>query len=230
MTAHAEYDGRRLAMLDAQSTGPERVHAVIAPRGTGRRVSARAADGGALLRALGVLDTVHGGSLALEAQYDDRFPDPPLAGTLDMSEFDINDAVVVGKLLQAATVYGVIDALRGRGVQFSRLNMPFRYAGEVLELGETRAFSVSLGLTAHGRIDVGRSTIDLHGTIVPAYALNSALGNIPLLGRLFSAERGGGLVAVNYAVQGRLADPNITVNPLSALTPGFLRGLFKIFE
>ena len=51
-----------------------------------------------------------------------------------------------------------------------------------------------------------------------------------LLGRLFSAERGGGLISVAYAVRGRTDDPAISVNPLSALTPGFLRGLFKIFD
>ncbi len=65
---------------------------------------------------------------------------------------------------------------------------------------------------------------------MPAYALNSALGRIPLIGRLFSPERGGGLVAVDYGVSGALADPSVTVNPLSALTPGFLRGLFKMFD
>jgi hypothetical protein len=81
-----------------------------------------------------------------------------------------------------------------------------------------------------GDIDLANETADLQGTIVPAYAINSFLGNIPLLGRLFSPERGGGLFAVNYSVRGRLADPAVSVNPLSALTPGFLRGVFGIFQ
>jgi len=30
-------------------------------------------------------------------------------------------------------------------------------------------------------------------------------------------------------VRGRLDDPEVSINPLTALTPGFLRGLFGLF-
>ncbi len=230
ISAHVEHDGKRLLVLRADSTGPERIQVVITPQGTGRRVSVQAADGGAVLRALDIVDTVQGGRLSLEARYDDTQADPPLSGTAELSEFHLRDAPAIGKLLQAVTVYGVVDALRGPGLLFSHLTLPFRYAGDALDIGEARAFSLSLGITAQGRIDVARKLADIKGTIVPAYVFNSLLGRIPLIGRLFSPERGGGLVAVNYTVRGALADPAISVNPLSALTPGFLRGLFKIFE
>ena len=230
VAAHAEFDGKRISALRADSSGPEHIQAVIERQGNGRRVSARAADGGLLFRSLDVLDTVAGGSLALEAHYDDRYPDPPLSGTLDMSNFGLRNAVVIGKLLQAVTVYGISEAMQGGDtVMFSRLIMPFRYEADVLDIGESRAFSASLGVTAQGRIDMGRHHMDLKGTIVPAYVINSALGKIPLLGRLFSPERGGGLVSVDYTVRGSLSDPSVSVNPLSALTPGFLRGIFKMF-
>jgi hypothetical protein len=108
--------------------------------------------------------------------------------------------------------------------------LPFRYDRRQLHIDQARAYSSSLGITALGWIDFARNLMDVRGTVVPAYALNSALGRIPLVGRLFSPEKGGGLLAVNYAVTGRASDPKVTVNPLSALTPGFLRGLFSIFR
>jgi hypothetical protein len=95
-------------------------------------------------------------------------------------------------------------------------------------LNDARAFSVSLGVTAKGRIDRLRDTIDMEGTIVPAYVFNSLLGRIPVLGRIFSPEQGGGLFAATYRMRGPIADPAVTVNPLAALTPGFLRGIFGI--
>jgi len=229
VSAHAEHDGKRLRVLQASSTGPEQLRAAIEPQGTGRRLSVRAADAGAVLRLLGVVDTVHGGSLALEGRFDDRYAEPPLSGTLDVSEFGVRDAVILGKLLQAITIYGIFDAIRGEGVQFSRLIMPFTLNQSVLQIGETRAFSSSLGLTVQGWVDLGRNTLDLRGTIVPAYAVNAALGTLPLVGRLFSPEKGGGLVAVSYGVSGKSSDPSVRVNPLSALTPGFMRRLFSIF-
>ena len=51
----------------------------------------------------------------------------------------------------------------------------------------------------------------------------------PLVGRLFSPELGGGLFAASYALHGALDNPQVTINPLTALTPGFLRGLFGNF-
>ncbi len=230
VTAHAEHDGRRLASLRATSNGPERLVATVRPEAAGRRVVVRSADGGALLRALDLVDTVQGGQLSLDARYDDGRPDPPLAGTAELREFHVRQAPVLGKLLQALTIYGLGDALSGPGLFFTDLVLPFRLGGPVLDITDARAFSASLGLTAKGRIDTKRQVIDLKGTVVPAYVVNSALGRIPLLGRLFRNEQGGGLVALDYGLRGPLGDPSVVVNPLSALTPGFLRGLFHIFD
>jgi hypothetical protein len=62
---------------------------------------------------------------------------------------------------------------------------------------------------------------------VPAYALNSVIGNIPVIGSLLLGGEGQGLFAANYRVTGSAADPEVSVNPLSALAPGFLRRLFQ---
>ena len=86
------------------------------------------------------------------------------------------------------------------------------------------------GVTAKGRILRERAVAEIEGTIVPAYVFNTLLGNLPLIGRLFSPEAGGGLFAATYRIQGPLADPQVVVNPLAALTPGFLRGLFGLFQ
>jgi hypothetical protein len=64
---------------------------------------------------------------------------------------------------------------------------------------------------------------------VPAYVFNSLLGRIPVLGWMFSPEKGGGVIAARYSVRGPLESPEVTVNPLSTFTPGFLRNLFNIF-
>jgi len=47
---------------------------------------------------------------------------------------------------------------------------------------------------------------------------------------LNGGEKGGGLVAFNFSMKGSTDDPEVTMNPLSALTPGFLRHLFDIFN
>jgi hypothetical protein len=93
-----------------------------------------------------------------------------------------------------------------------------------------KLYGGSLGITTKGSVDFGADVIDLEGTIVPAYAVNQVLGEIPVIGWILTGGEGGGLLAVSYRVAGPVSAPEISVNPLSALTPGFLRGLFDLFE
>jgi hypothetical protein len=182
-----------------------------------------------MLRAFGIIETIQGGRLTLDAQYEQPGPGAPLTGTAELDDFTIRNAPVLGKILQAMTLFGVVEAMQ-RGLVFSRAVVPFTLTPEVLRINDARAFSASLGLTARGRILRERSILDLEGTIVPAYFFNTLLGNLPLVGRLFSPEQGGGVFAATFRAQGPPDNAEVTVNPLAALTPGFLRGLFGLAE
>src|SRR5207248_336792 len=83
----------------------------------------------------------------------------------------------------------------------------------------------AIGATGNGVADLGRDRLDLQGTIVPAYALNSILGIVPIIGPALLGGEGQGLFAANYQVTGSAADPQVSVNPLSAFVPGLLRRL-----
>jgi hypothetical protein len=231
VVARAQNDGGVLRMLSVSGeTGPRAPFALsIGAAGGVRRLSAKAANAGALLRGLGVVGSMEGGRLVLTGTYDDTNPWHPLTATAEIDEFRIRDAPWLAKLLQAMTLYGLADVLHGPGVGFSRLVAPFRLDQDGLLLNDARAFSPSLGITARGRIDLDAQAVDVQGTIVPAYFFNSLLGNVPLVGKLFSPERGGGVFAARYSVKGGMDDPTVSVNALSALTPGFLREVFGIF-
>jgi hypothetical protein len=202
--------------------------AVIAPEGQGRSLRVAAADAGALLGSFGVLRHLEGGRLSVQAAYAHNGPNAPLSGTAELDGFSVRGAPGFAKLLQAMTLYGLVEALSGPGLTFSRMVAPFSLTQEVLTLGEARAFSASLGLTAKGTLDRRRQRLAMEGTIVPAYFFNSLLGNLPLIGRIFSPEAGGGVFAATWRLTGPVDDPQVSVNPLAALTPGFLRGLFGL--
>ncbi len=217
------------------STGPNAgFEGTLVPRGEQRVLRLQAADGGALLRALDLVQPVQGGRLLVNAVYEDLTPGAALVGTAELDGFVVRDAPAVGKILQAMTLYGLVDVLSGPGLNFARAVVPFRLTPEALELTDARAFSSSLGLTVKGRVlrerPGVRTLLELEGTIVPAYMFNALLGNIPVLGRIFSPETGGGLFAATWRVQGPVDQAQVSMNPLAALTPGFLRGLFGIME
>jgi hypothetical protein len=223
-------DGRRLTSATLTSGGPDRTQAKLLPVPGGRQLKASSQDLGAVLRAMDLATEVDRGNMVLDATFDDRQAGSPLVGTLDLTNFTVRGAPLVGKVLQGLTLYGLVDALSGPGLVFSRLTAPFRLQGGAVTLNEAGAYSSSLGVTASGSLDFDRQTMDLQGTIVPAYFFNSLPGRVPLLGRLFSPEKGSGVFAANFSLRGPVADPAVTVNPLSALTPGFTRRLFDLFD
>ncbi len=195
-----------------------------------RHLTVNLEDAGAVLQGVGITEDIRGGVMTVTGDFDDTTANHTLSGTLELNDFRVAHAPALGKLLQAVTLYGLVDALGGPGLSFSRLSAPFQLDGDTLDLRDARAFSPSLGLTAKGRIDRAGDRLDVEGTLVPAYVFNSILGRIPLIGGLFSAEKGGGLFAMNYSLRGPLDNPTVVANPLSALTPGLLRGMFGLFD
>ncbi len=187
-----------------------------------QNIALTADDGGNLLRALGAYRNLTGGALSLAATTSDA----GTAGTLRLQKFRLVQAPGFTKILQSLTIYGAPAAASGPGLAFDRLVAPFRIANHVLTLTGARAFSSSIGFTAAGTVNLVSGETDLSTTVIPAYALNVLPGEIPVVGKLFSAEKGGGLFAVRAHISGQLTDPNVSVNPLSALTPGVLRDVF----
>ena len=227
----AQGTGRRVAAGRLETGGPERVQASLVAAGPERRLWATAADLGLLLRQSGVTAALNGGRLILDGSFDDRVASSPFDGTVDLRDFSVKGTpAAVGKVLQGITVYGLVDALSGPGLVFDRLASPFHLDGSVLHVSDARAYSASLGLTATGSLDFDRSMVDLKGTIVPAYFFNALPGRLPLLGRLFSPEKGSGVFAADFTLRGKLGAPHVGINPLSVLTPGITRRLFDLFD
>ena len=192
------------------------------------RLTATAADAGAALRTFGMLDNVIGGRLQVNAETDDTAPDRPLRGRAEISEFRLVDAPFLARLLTVATLTGLVDVLTGEGFLFTRFVGDFALTDDRLEVSLARAYGPSIGLTATGELNLDSDTVDMEGTIVPAYAINNILGNIPVVGDVLQGGKGEGIFAATYAASGSIADPQITINPLAALAPGFLRNLFGL--
>jgi uncharacterized protein YhdP len=194
-----------------------------------RALKATSSDAGAVFRNFDIFPNIVGGSLNVTGTFDDTLPQHPLTGDLTIADFRLAKAPLIAHLLNVAALAGIVDLLSGEGIPFSHLDAPFTLSDGVLGLKNAHASGTSLGLTARGEIDLDHNRMAVQGTIVPAYILNNILGNLPLVGDLFTDGPGGGLIAINYSMSGKTQDPDMSVNPLSAFTPGVLRGLFNIF-
>jgi hypothetical protein len=156
----------------------------------------------------------------------DDEPRRPLRGKLEADSFRLLNTPFFVRFLSVAALTGLIDALSGEGFYFEGATARFTKTMGTIEVRRFRSAGPSIGLTSKGKIDLDRHVIDLEGVIVPAYALNSILGNIPLLGPLLQGGEGEGMFSATYKISGGLDEPKIDVNPWAALAPGFLRDIF----
>ena len=192
------------------------------------QLSIVADDAGAALKLLDIVDNVVGGRLSITGTAIDSVPKRPIKGHVEISEYRLVKQSALVRLLTIATLTGLADALTGEGFQMYRFTGDFTKTGGRIDIPLARTYGPSLGLTATGYLDYDTDKIDIRGTVVPAYALNSLIGQIPIVGYLLTGGEGGGMFAVVYNATGQLSQPTIVVNPLSALAPGFLRGVFDL--
>lgn len=194
-----------------------------------RHLSVKAGDAGAFLSAIGVMDGLNGGKLNISGIYKEQKNGSILNGKMEISEYTVKGAPILGRILSLASLTGFIDALQGNGIRFKELDIPFTLYNDVITIKDGKTFGSAIGITVDGTITFPKKTMDLQGTVVPSYTLNSVFGKVPLLGDILVGGEGQGVFAARYSVKGTGKEPDVGVNPLSILTPGFLRNLFDIF-
>jgi hypothetical protein len=196
----------------------------LAPNSEGVRVlSISGRDGGAALRAANLYSKIAGGEINLSVTFS--APGAPSAsrGQLILRNFEVRNEAALAQLDKKGKP--LRSGPRKGGLRFSKLSLPFRTDPKFVRIGDTLIKGSDLGATAEGLIRKSDGAIDVTGTIIPIYALNSFVGNIPLIGDLLTGGKGEGLFGMTYALGGSLNKPRFQVNPASMILPGPFRKL-----
>lgn len=184
-------------------------------------------DGGAVLRGLGFFAHVDGGSLNLVGSTKGWADDWQLEGLLKVRDGRVLPKESLSDAVTQGTIAGLDSYLEDGPLTLDVLDVPFTYDGDILGFNGLKANGPTVGITMEGEIATADGIMNVNGVVVPAYGLNSLLGNIPIVGGLFTGGDGKGLFGVAYRVKGSTANPDVSVNALSGLAPGFLRLLFE---
>lgn len=203
--------------FQARLNGGVPLRGSVSPTGKGSRFVIKSDDAGAVLRDAGFVKNVHGGSFHL------KLVPTGAAGTfdgeLDIRNTRIRNAPVMAELLSAISVIGLLEQLGGQGISFPEVEARFRLTPKQVILTRSSAVGPSMGITLDGYYDLASQTMDMQGVLSPIYVVN-------FVGQLFS-RKGEGLFGFNFNLRGKAAAPQISVNPLSALTPGMFREIFR---
>ncbi|MDJ0994281.1 MAG: AsmA-like C-terminal region-containing protein [Dinoroseobacter sp.] len=206
--------------LSGQLNGRAPVRVELGPGPNARQaVRVTSNDGGAVLAAAGILSNLQGGpmDLLLEA----TGASGSYTGQLKLASTRLIESPAAVELLSALSIVGLVEQLaNGGGIGFTEVSTGLQITPEGVGLRDGLANGPALGLTFEGVVQPDRDQIALQGVVSPVYVINSVGGE--LLG-----TPGEGLIGVNYRIEGTRAAPTVTVNPLSVLTPGIFRDLFR---
>lgn len=185
-------------------------------------LTANAANVGDVLRFLDLYTRLAGGKLSIKASRPG--PRGPLVGRAVIEDFVILDEPAIEQAIARAPTRQGIDTAR---LHFDRMVARFQLSSDALTIDEALLRGQALGATFRGVVDLIGSLVSINGTYLPLYALNSAFGRVPVIGKVLAGGKREGLIGVTFRVEGALDDPQVFFNPLSAVAPGIFR---KIFE
>ena len=171
----------------------------------------RTGDFGDVLRTFSGVTNVYGGTAMAEGTYRDGQIDAGVRG----QNTRVKQIPVLAQLLTVASMTGLNDTLTGEGIAFTDFDFPVRYRNEVVFVRNGWAKGKALGLNVWGTSDLNRKAYDLNGTIIPAYRINALFGDVK--------TNGLGLLGIKYDVKGGFKLPQVGVNPLSIIMPGFMK-------
>jgi len=195
------------------------------PRGDEYILNIDSNNAGSTLKVLRLYDNMRGGNLQIEAKRD-KYKN--FKGYAKIHDFVLADTPIFAKVLSLSSLTGILDTLTGEGLRFTHFSAPFSYTFSTKDLSteEVRTHGPVLGLKAKGTYNLVDEKINAEGQVIPAYNLNTFLGNLPIVGKVL-AGKDGSVFGTNYHIGGTLSKPEISINPLSTLAPNSVKELFS---
>jgi len=199
-------------------------------KGALRKLRVQTEQGGAFLRALDIFDNIRGGRLKLIAYHDPAFRKKEWVGKMKVRDFTLLKAPLLTRIFSLFPTGGA-ELTSGEGMKFKLLKMRFGASSKAFRIHASRAHGISIGFNLSGEIEKGdKGRLNLQGTMIPLYVVNTLVSKIPLIGEVISGGKNEGLFSVAFYIAGRKDKPEISANPFSIITPGITRQLFPSQE
>lgn len=219
----------------AQFTGRTVAGGSVAARLKGDKngdvISVASDDSGSFWRFFDIYAFVQGGSVDLRLT---KKGNGPHIGNVNMRNFKVIGDERLKTLVStraSAKERSLNEALKGRlnvsRVNFTQANISVRLNKGRLDINEGIVRGPQIGASFDGMLYDNNDNTNITGTFMPAYALNSFFGEIPILGALLGNGKDKALLGITFKVSGNADNPQIQVNPLSLIAPGIFRSIFE---
>lgn len=196
--------------------------------GENRSLIIETGDAGRLLRFADTYKKMSGGVLSANLRSNGK---GVFQGPVTLLDFSVVDEPRLNTLMSTGGNRSLNNVTQNKlktdRIRFRRASGNVQYGKSFLVVRDGLIGGQEVGLAIDGRVYDSNRSMSLTGTFLPAYGLNRLIGGIPLLGQLFGSGEKRGLIGITFKLEGDYRTPNIYVNPLSLVTPGVFRDIFR---
>lgn len=183
-------------------------------------------NAGYMVRALGVFDGAEGGDVRLSSRTRVSAESDITTGRVRIQDFTVANAPGLAQVLNVASITGLRDIMSGGGISFDTFELGFRLESGLLKFNDAVALGPSIGLRMDGELRDNFEHIDVNGTIIPAYSINTIIRSVPIVGDIITGGAQDGFLGIDFTMTGSTNNPDVDVDTASILTPGFIKGIF----
>lgn len=190
-------------------------------------------DAGNALAFTNIYTRMQGGAINAQLVRDDN---GPFLGPVNLTNFTVVNEPRLAQMVsnvrrqvpedrdQRAKVIPINTDQR---IKFDLAQTKIEKGDGYLNLKDAIIRNAAIGLSMDGTLYNREDTMNIKGTFMPANSVNLAVSAIPILGRFFANGKDRALIGITYQLKGSRTNPELLVNPLSIVTPGFFN---KVFE
>ncbi|HVB90390.1 MAG TPA: AsmA-like C-terminal region-containing protein, partial [Beijerinckiaceae bacterium] len=201
---------------------------VRTPPGMASQINVTSANAGRLLAFTDLYRRVQGGALSVTMALEKK----SIAGRLTIHNFVVRNEPGLRRIVSEGVAKRTPEPtfINTSAAQFTKLQVDFTRIASRIYLRDGSMFGPQIGTTLAGWLDFAHNKVNLSGTFVPAYGLNNLFSQIPIFGLILGGGAHEGLFGVNFRISGAASAPVLTIDPLSAIAPGFLRKIFGAID
>ncbi|MDC1383311.1 DUF3971 domain-containing protein [Candidatus Puniceispirillum sp.] len=183
-------------------------------------------NGGRILSALDVTNTIRGGRLTLK----NVFQDSTLSSydtKIRLKNFQVVEAPTALRALSVLSLVGLYSLVDGDGTSFRQGEADLEVRGPKVNIKILKASGDALGIAITGTYNRSNKKVNVSGNLVPANLISKALGSLPLLGDLITGVDNSGVFVTQFNITGTSDNMETSVIPVSTVAPGLIRDIFS---
>ncbi len=178
---------------------------IMLSRDKNSKISGNISNLSLLARGFDISSQLIGGNIDIKAEI---IPENYDQGRMIEGSIKINDKFYIlksekfNKIAQEEKdLFDELNLTKSDKFTFNKLNSDFVFNDNIIEISDFLARTRFMGITLNGSINIEESAINLNGLIIPGYTVNNlfGIGSIPVIGKIITGEKGGGIFASKYS-------------------------------